>query len=131
MDLHSIVSGAIGSVNPFIQVEYHQSTGFTTLPNLTRVPAYSDPVLYMAQVQELSFKSLQHVQGMGLQGIFRSIYIAGIVKGVDRASSQGGDFFRIVDNINSGDWLVVDVPEQWPDWCHIIVVKQVPVGTPA
>ena len=125
MDLHSIVSGAIGAVNPFIQVTYFQSTGFTTLPNLSRVPSYVDAV-YWAQVQELSFKSLQHVQGMGLQGIFRSIYIAGAVKGIDRTTRQGGDFFRIADNVNAGDWLVVDVPEQWPDWCHIIVVKQVP-----
>jgi hypothetical protein len=73
------------------------------------------------QKQELSFKDLQQVDGLNLQGIFCSVYLAGAIYGVDRGTAGGGDKFVF----NGQTWLVVAVPEQWPDWCRVILCLQV------
>lgn len=121
MDLHGIASGAIGTVNPFIPAMVYQSTGYTTAPDGSRVPGYASPVALSIQKQELSFKDLQHVDGLNLQGIFCSVYLSGSIYGVDRGTAGGGD--KLV--FNGQTWLVVSVPEQWPDWVRVILCLQV------
>lgn len=121
MDLHSAVAGAIGAVNPFVAAQYLQATGTTTNPDGSRVPAYAAPVTVSIQMQELSFKELQQIQNLNLQGIVRSAYLKGSAYGVDRVAGTGGD--KIV--YQGQTWLVVAVPEQWPDWCKVIVQLQV------
>lgn len=73
------------------------------------------------QRQELSFKDLQHVDGLNLQGQLCSIYLNGQIYGADRGTAKGGDKFVICGQT----WLVVAVPEQWPDWCRVILCLQV------
>lgn len=121
MDLHAAVSGAIGAVNPFVSAQYLKSTGTTTNPDGSRTPSYAAPVDVSIQKQELSFKELQQVQNLNLQGIMRSIYMEGAAYGVYRVAGTGGDKFVIGDQT----WLVVAVPELWPDWCKVIVQLQV------
>lgn len=121
MDLHGIVSGAIGTVNTFISAQVYQSTGYTTTGDGSRVPSYAAPVSVSIQKQELSFKDLQHVDGLNLQGIFCSVYLSGDIYGVDRGTAGGGDKFIF----NGQTWLVVSVVEQWPDWCRVILCLQV------
>lgn len=121
MDLHGIASGAIGAVNPFIPAMVYQSTGYTTAPDGSRAPGYAAPVQVSIQKQELSFKDLQHVDGLNLQGVFCSVYLSGSIYGVDRGTAAGGDKFVF----NGQTWLVVSVPEQWPSWCRVILCLQV------
>lgn len=121
MDLHGIASGAIGAINPFVIVQYVQSTGSITNADGSRTPGYAAPVSMSVQVQELSFKELQQVQNLNLQGIMRSIYLEGAAYGVYRGAGTGGDKFVI----SGQTWLVVAVPELWPDWCKVIVQLQV------
>lgn len=121
MDLHGIVSGAISAVNPFIAAQVYQSTGASTGPDGSLTPGYAEPVLLSIQKQELSFKDLQHVDSLGLQGIFCTVYLEGQIFGVDRGSAKGGDKFEF----NSQVWMVVAIPEQWPDWCRVILCLQV------
>lgn len=121
MNLHGIVSGAIGTVNPPISAQVSQSTGYTTSPSGKQVPSYAAPVTVTIQKQELSFKDLQHIDGMNLQGELCSVYLNGAIYGVDRGTAKGGDLFAF----NGQTWLVVAVPEQWPDWCRVILCLQV------
>lgn len=121
MNLHGIVAGAIGTVNPFITAQAIQSTGYTALPSGKQVPSYADPITLSIQKQELSFKDLQHVDGLNIQGELCSVYLSGQIYGVDRGTAKGGDKFVF----NSQTWLVVAVPEQWPDWCRVILCLQV------
>jgi len=121
MDLHSIVAGAIGAVNPFVAAQYLKATGTVTNPDGSREPAYAMPVDISIQMQELSFKELQQVQNLNLQGIVRSAYMRGSAYDVYRGAGTGGD--KIV--YQGQTWLVVAVPEQWPDWCKVIVQLQV------
>ena len=121
MDLHSIAGGAIGAVNPFVAAQYLKSTGTTTNADGSRAPAYAAPVTVSIQKQELSFKELQQIQNLNLQGIVCSMYLKGAAYGVYRGAGTGGD--KIV--LNGQTWLVVAVPESWPDWCKVIVQLQV------
>lgn len=120
MDLHGIVSGAIGTVNPFVSASYLKSTGAVTNADGSRTPGYAAPVTVSVQKQELSFKDLQHIDGLNLQGIFCTVYLEGQAFGVTRGVS-GGDKFVIAGQT----WLVVALPEQWPEWCRVILNLQV------
>lgn len=121
MNLHGVVSGAIGAVNPPVTATIKQATGYTTAANGKQAPSYGTPFTASVQLQELSFKDLQHVDGLNIQGVLRSAYLNGAVYGVDRGTAGGGDIFTI----GTQTWLVVAVPEQWPDWCRAILQLQV------
>lgn len=121
MDLHSIASGAIGAVNPFVTAQLLASTGYTTNSDGSMVPAYAAPVPIPVQAQELSFKDLQHANNLNLQGILKSIYCPGTVRAVDRVTGTGGD--KIV--IGTETYLAAAISEQWPDWVRVIGQLQV------
>lgn len=122
MNLHGIASAAIGVVNPLITAQVSQSTGYTTASSGKQAPSYAAPITLQIQKQELSFKDLQHVDGLNIQGELCSVYLPGQVFGADRGTAKGGDLFVF----NGDTWLVVAVPEQWPDWCRVILCKQLP-----
>lgn len=124
MNLHQIVSGAIGTVNPFIDVQIKRSTGYTTAPDGTRTPLYT-MLGGPAQVQDLSTDDLNLLReaGFNLQGVRKNIYINGSWAGIVRAETKGGDVFLF----SGAEWLVTLVSEQWPDWTKVIVTMQIPV----
>lgn len=121
MDLHGLVSGAIGSVNPFVPAQLITSTGSTTNADGSVTPDYAMPVSIQVQAQELSFKELMHANNLNLQGIMKSIYCPGSVQAVNRLAGTGGDKIVIAGNT----YLAVTVTEQWPDWCRVIGQLQV------
>lgn len=123
MNLHGIVSGAIGTVNPFTDVTILRSAGYVTDPDGTRVPAY-ETFTGPAQVQDLSSDDLNLLTeaGFAIQGSRKNIYLNGAWAGIVRADKQGGDIFQF----DNADWLVTMVTEQWPDWCKVIVTMQSP-----
>lgn len=121
MNLHGVVSRAIGAVNPFIEAQFQRCTGYTTAPDGGRIPSYSAPETASVQKQELTFKDLQHIDGMNLQTEVTAIWFNGSLKAADRVGQTGGDLVLI----NGQTWLVVAVPETWPDWCHAVLCLQV------
>ena len=123
MNLHGLVSGAIGTVNPHVPCSTLVSTGYTTNPDGSRVPTY-DTVTGMAQVQALTYKDLTQVDGLNLNGAARGIYFYGDIQGVLRARTKGGDVVTLSDGPNAGKWLVVQVLETWSDWSKCACVLQ-------
>lgn len=121
MDLHGIAAGAIGAVNPFVAAQLIASTGNTVNPDGSVTPGYAAPVPMQIQAQELSFKDLQHIENLNLQGILKSIYCPGTVQAVNRLAGTGGD--KIV--IAGDTYLAVAISEQWPNWCRVIGQLQV------
>lgn len=117
--MHSIVSGAIASVNPFVNATLRQSTGYTTNADFTRAPTYTDTVMRI-QVQALSNQELLHVEGLNLQGNKTAVYLGGRWNGIVRAGKQGGDVLKFHGKV----WLVVIVLEDWPQWTKLAVVEQ-------
>jgi hypothetical protein len=119
VDLHSIVSGAIGTVNPFVLATLRQSDGYTTNADGTRTPNYVDTVMRI-QVQPMSSDELKQVEGLNIQGNKTAIYLRGNWNGVVRVDRQGGDLFKFAGKT----WLASVALENWPDWSKIMVVEQ-------
>lgn len=121
LNLHGIVSGAVGTVNSNITVAYEKSTGNTPLPSGKLVPSYAAVQQIRAQMQALTWKDLQQLDGINMNGERRAIYLYGAINGVVRPAASGGDL------ITDGDgniWLVVQNLEQWPFWCKVAVTLQ-------
>lgn len=128
LNLHSIVRGAINSVNPDIIGLWRTSTGSTTAANGRQSPTYTEAEVHM-QVQALTGKDLKHPALLSVQGVTRGVYMYGTVQGVSKPQVKGGDIlrFRMVDGGELLNWLVVAELEQWnPNgaWCKVAVVLQ-------
>jgi hypothetical protein len=121
MNLHGIVSGAIGTVNPFTDGIMKVSTGYTTLLSGKREPTFSQTNVSV-QLQALGYKDLQQIDGLNLQGVLKAAYVNGNFNGVNRPKQQGGDLLII----GADTWLIVQPLEEWPDWCKFVVNLQVP-----
>lgn len=120
MNLHGIVSGAIGTVNPFIPATIKQSLGYQVQPGGKMEPTYSDPIDVMIQRQELTQRDLHHLEKVPVQGLMVAAYLNGNYYGIVRDEGKGGDIFTF----QGKKWLLVAVPEMWPDWCKVILCQQ-------
>ena len=111
--------------NNNIQVNWVQSTGYATDDAGKRVPT-SITLTVDAQVQALSTSDLQHIDGLNITGVMRTVYLYGNAAGVVRADQIGGDILRFpeVPNGTIRNWLITQVVETWSDWCHVIVTLQ-------
>lgn len=119
MNLHQMVSGAIGSINPFIPAIMLQSTGYTTAADGSRTPTF-DEIPVSIQVQALSTDDLRQLDGLNIQGQKNGVYLSGNWNGVVRVGKQGGDLIQF----GGQTWLAVTVLENWPDWTKLAVVLQ-------
>jgi hypothetical protein len=124
VNLHGIVAPVIGVVNPNVDAVVQVSTGSTIAADGTRTPTYAAPVTVPAQVQALTFRDIQQIDGLNLQGTRRAIYLYGKVDGLVRAENKGGDLITLSDGPNVGVWLVAVVLECWPDWCKVVATQQ-------
>lgn len=121
MNLHGIAGPAVAAVNPQVPVRIQISTGYTTEATGRRVPTYAPPITRMAQVQPLTFRDLQQIEGLNLQGERRGIYLFGHIDGIVRQESKGGDLITLPDD---SVWLVAMILEDWPDWVKAAITRQ-------
>ncbi|EHM0714226.1 hypothetical protein JDT53_12665 [Escherichia coli] len=119
MNLRGIANRLTSSINPNVSGVFQINTGFTTLPGGKREPSYNS-IDVTVQLQELSSTDLKQVDSINIQGILRSAYLNGNFNGVNRPEQKGGDILMI----GAEKWLVVKVPELWPDWCRVIINLQ-------
>jgi hypothetical protein len=118
--MHSIVSPAIGAVNPLISATILESSGWISNPDGTRTPIYADPVALMIQVQALTSGELQRLDGLNLQGVMKAVYLSGRWHGAVRVGQQGGDLLKF----QGQTWLAIQVLENWRSWTKLAVVLQ-------
>jgi hypothetical protein len=121
VNLQSIVSGCIGTVNPSYPATLQTSTGSTVELDGTQIPTYNTTQV-TAQVQAMSGGDLRKTENLNLQGVVRAVYIQGDVEGLVRSQNRGGDILTF----NRQTWLVAAVLEHWPDWAKVAVVLQTP-----
>jgi hypothetical protein len=82
-------------------------------------------LILRAQVQPMTWRDLQQVSGLNLQGTRRKIYLFGRVDGIVRVLHKGGDLITIAPGgVNDGVYLCTQVLEQWPDWVSVAAVLQ-------
>lgn len=120
MNLHSIVRGVVGAVNPYVEAQIYRSTGPTKNADYSTSAGYAEPVTMKVQKQAVSQADLRHMDNLNIQGDMVSIWTDGNWCGMSRTKQTGGDKFVIGDEV----WLVVAVPEIWPDWTRVIVCRQ-------
>lgn len=126
MDLHSLASPLISVVNPKTPATVKISAGWTTLPSGAREPKYLLPTLsVLAQVQPMTFRDIQQIEGLNLQGVRVGIYLYGKLDGLVRSQGKGGDLVIIGGGVHAGTYLVAMVLEQWPDWVKVAATLQV------
>lgn len=130
MNLHAIVSSAISAVNPFILGNVQVSDGHTTGDDGVRTPKYKPVVQLPMQVQQLSVRDIQHLDGLNISGSSHKVYVQGRVTGLVRVENKGGDIITFPIGAPGSTWpfgttwYVTAVLEQWPDWCCVAVTLQ-------
>lgn len=121
MNLHSIVSGAVGAINPLVTATLRASAGSTTAPDGKRIAVYADPVTVRCQVQSLQYNDILQLDALEIQGSKSKIYVNGRWQGLVRPDRRGGDLITMPDG---RVYLVTLVLEEWPDWCCVAVTLQ-------
>lgn len=86
----------------------------------------------LGQVQPVSWRDLQQLDGLNLQGVRWKVYLSGEVDGLVRAEGKGGDLVVLpAGSRHAGTWLVAQVLEQWPDWACAAITFQNAQTAPA
>lgn len=116
-----MANSAVRRVNPNIVATVRRYLGETTGPGRKPIPQYASDEQITIQLQPLSKGDMQHVDGLNLQGLFKSIHVNGNFYSINRTMQKGGDLFII----DGQTWLVIEPLELWPDWCRLLVCLQV------
>ena len=88
MNLHQIVAGYVGAVNPQLEVAVQISTGNVKNADYTITPTFAPPVTLLAQVQPITWRDIQQLDGLNLQGTRKVIYLSGNLQGLVRPLSD-------------------------------------------
>ena len=121
MNLHNLANNAVRRVNPNTTATVRRYLGEVMGEGRIPIPQYAPDEQITIQFQPLSKGDLQHVDGLNIQGLFKSIHVNGNFYSVNREMKKGGDLFIVGDQT----WLVVEPMELWPDWSRLLVVLQV------
>lgn len=125
MNLNAIAAGVISAINPFTPATLKISNGSTINADGSQVPRYLQPVVpVLAQLQSLTYRDIQQMEGLNLQGDRVAIYLNGEVDGLVRVNNKGGDLITIAAGPHAGVFLVAMVLEQWNDWCKVAATLQ-------
>jgi hypothetical protein len=127
MDLRSYANAVSNTVNPNILVTLQASNGFTIGAGQRQVPSYLPNVTGPAQIQALDGSDLKKLDGLNIQGDLKKIYLRGLLNGVIRPNSTGGDLIVIAAPAPAyliGTWLITKVLESWPLWTSAAIVLQ-------
>lgn len=127
MNLHAIVSGAIGTINPFVTATVQRSTGYTTNADGSRTPTYTE-FSVSVQAQSLTYNDIVHLDSLNIQGVRRAIYLTGVVDGLVRVGKQGGDVLTFPNGTfpEGNVWLCALVLESWSQsgWTKLAITLQ-------
>lgn len=125
MNLRALANNATRTVNPNVSATVARSTGYTTAATGKQQPTYAPPAPIEIQVQALSKREIEHLDGMNLSNATTAFYANAQLSGVDRVKQSGGDLVTF-----GGDtWLVIATLEDWTltaGWCKVAVARQMP-----
>ena len=132
MNLRGMANAATSAINPNIPVTLRRSTGYTTSDSGRQVPSYAADEPVTVQVQALTQKELQHLNGLGISNGQASVYANTQLSSVDRPSNSGGDLIifgtdaKTPAGLRGQTWLVVALLEGWvgAGWCKAAITSQ-------
>lgn len=122
MNLHAMVRGIVGQVNPTVTAFLWKSKGYKTGVGARQIPEYLDRKEINLQVQSADGFDLTHIDFTNIQGERKVVYADNQLYGIDRERNLGGDLLEFYGR----KWLVVKRLEGWEgsDWCRVLVVAQ-------
>lgn len=137
-NMHSLVRGAINSVNPDIAGQWLVSTGNTVDDAGKSVPGYAAAVPVKLQVQGVSGSDLRKYAFLQGQGVFRAVYMFANPDAINRVESKGSDLLQFPQYPKGvvRTWLVAKIDEPWTAgngdlaWCRVIVSVQLDPNNP-
>lgn len=132
MNLHGLVRPMITTVNPDRLVQWLASAGNTVSDTGKSTPAYAAAVPLQGQIQPASTEMLKKYDYLQAQGKYYTVYFYGRQQAINRVENKGGDLlqFSEIPGGTSRTWLIVQVPEQWPDWCCVLACLQLDPNNP-
>jgi hypothetical protein len=132
MNLHGTVRGAITSVNPDKPVQWLASAGSSVAPGGKQTATFAAPVTLQGQIQAAPTSMLKRYNLLSGNEIYRTVYFYGQRQAINRAAQLGGDLLQFpeVPTGTTRTWLIIKVPEQWPDWCCVLCVMQLDPNNP-
>lgn len=124
MNLHQVAARVVSIVKPPVPITVQRSTGYSTNPDGTPTQTYAAPVAYSADIQPITWRDLQQLDGINLNGVRWKAYISGQLNGVNRPEVRGGDLVNILAGFHQGVFLVAQVLEQFDTWVCAAIVQQ-------
>lgn len=127
MNLHSVVRGAITSLNPDVPALLERSAGYAAQPDGSRKPRYLQAQSVTIQVQPMSWGDIQHANFLNLKGVMRVVFGYGSTEGIVRPTEKGGDLLRFAAyrGQQMSEWLTSQTLEVFDSgWSKVIVVMQ-------
>lgn len=109
------LSGPVGGIGTYTVNRGGQAVGSETM---------TTALILIGQVQPITTDDLRQLDGVNLGGVKWKIYLNGEIDSVVRPERKGGDLVKIATGRHQGTWLVVQILEQWPDWCVGAIVQQ-------
>ena len=117
-NFHSVVRGAIESINSDLDGTVYVSTGRTNNRGIL-TPTFA-AVSARLQVQAQHHDPLRHERSLEYTNSYFTIYAYGNFSDIERPDGTGGDVCNF-----GGKWYYIDqVLEWWPQWCCFEVVRQ-------
>jgi len=120
VNLHNLVRGVVGAVNPDIPVTIKPSAGSAEDDTGRVIPAYGADVQTYGQKQPVTGRDIARFQQQNIQGVTCKMYLNGNYEGLFRVLGKGGDLLLF----GGQTYLVASVMERWPDWCCVALTMQ-------
>lgn len=94
-------------------------------PQTIAPEAMTTKLILQGQIQPMTWRDIQQLDGLTLQGTRKKIYLFGEVDGLVRSKNKGGD---LIKDSYGNTWLVAQILEQWydatPSWVAAAVTLQ-------
>lgn len=122
MNLHEMVRGMIGIVNPNVTAIVWKSKGKIYQSDGTTKPDYYEPKVIEVQIQSAEGAELTQIDNINQQDERKVVFAPEQLYGIDRERDLGGDLLEFYGR----KWLVVKRVESWEgsNWCKVLVVSQ-------
>jgi hypothetical protein len=120
VNLHQLVRGVVGAVNPDIPVTIKPSAGAAEDDTGRAVPAYGPTIQTSGQKQPITGRDIERFQQQNIQGVTCKMHLNGNFEGLFRVLGKGGDLLQF----EGRTFLVASVMERWPDWCCVALTMQ-------
>jgi hypothetical protein len=94
-------------------------------PQTVALEAMATSLTLQAQIQPMAWKDIQQLEGLNIEGVRWKVFLNGQIDGLVRRERKGGDLIIIPrGHRHAGQWLCVQVLEQWPDWVSAAITLQ-------